>query len=430
MNNPLKKAAYISEQVLKEIFFDCRNCGQCLLTQTGYVCPMRCPKTLRNGPCGGPNDGKCEVYEDRPCIWLKIHKNKKRLGRDKGPEPMKPPINDELRQTSSYINYFTKADLPGRIPIPYMDIDFEAARKTVFTDSLLEKRLKDGKFVYTCEIRSPRGTGQKKITKESKVLKGWVEAINATANLNGKPSLSSTRVCEVIKEHDGEGITQITARDINRTTFVAGLVSAGFGGVKNVLCLTGDFYKGSPRMRQNFEMDSSQMIFEARHIRDKGSSFFFDQKIKKAPKLFIGAAASPFTEPLYVPVKRLEQKVLAGVDFVQTQLVADIPRFKKWLDLVKDAGLHEKVFMIVGLPVIASKTVIPVLTSVPGVHIPEEILKRIDQSKDPAEEGIKVTKELIEELKEMEGVNGVHLMLFGGKNDLVPEIIERKIEER
>ena len=146
------------EAFLKGMVFDCHECGQCVLSKTGLICPMSCPKGLRNGPCGGTLDGLCEVYPDKECVWVRIHN---RVAKDSVERPdLIPSADARLIRSSSYMNFLTGADKDGRKPLPYLDLGTDRVKLPVQTFSALEKRLKEGAFVHTCEVRAPRNAAR------------------------------------------------------------------------------------------------------------------------------------------------------------------------------------------------------------------------------------------------------------------------------
>jgi methylenetetrahydrofolate reductase (NADPH) len=418
-----EKAIARVEALLKGMVFDCHACGQCVLRKTGLICPMACPKGLRNGPCGGTLRGECEVYPDKPCVWVRIHH---RTGKDSLALPALLPSPDaRLYNTSSYLNFLAGHDEMARRPLPYLALGARRTRLPVQTPSRLEQRLKAGAFVKTCEIRAPRGADFESFRQQAVLVREHFDAVNATSYLNARPSLPSPVAAAKLVELGIEAICQSTCRDHTKTTFVAELLQNQMNGVHNVLCLTGDSYAGVPKIKQVFDMDGALMVYEARHLRETGVVHFTGEKLGRPPKLFLGAAINPFTEPPNVPVRRLKQKVAAGVDFIQTQLIFDVARFRQFMDLVFQERLHEEVFILAGVPVVTSAGGLAVLPRIPGVHLPAAIQRRLAGAKDLEKEGMNLAKELAEELSRVPGVAGVHLMLFGPDHAVLPPIVAR-----
>ncbi|MBI5799156.1 MAG: methylenetetrahydrofolate reductase C-terminal domain-containing protein [Verrucomicrobia bacterium] len=408
------------EALLKGMVFDCHACGQCVLRQTGLICPMSCPKGLRNGPCGGTLHGECEVYPDKQCVWVRIHD---RNARSKFNRPYLLPSPDaRLHHTSSYLNHLLGADTLTREPLPYLCLGTHRTLLPAQTPSGLEGRLKAGAFVRTCELRAPRGTDFTAFREEALLVRGHFDAVNATAYLNARPSLPSPVVAAELVQLGIEPVCQSTCRDHTKTTFIAELLQNQLNAVPNVLCLTGDSYAGVPKIKQVFDMDGALMVYEARHLRETGVVHFTGERMTNPPKPFLGAAINPFTEPANVPIRRLKQKVAAGVDFIQTQLVFDIKGFECFMERVVAERIHEDVFILAGIPVVTSRAGLAVLPRIPGVHLPQAAMERLERAPDLAAEGVAFAAELATAASRIPGVAGVHLMLFGPTHAVLPQI--------
>jgi methylenetetrahydrofolate reductase (NADPH) len=419
LKNSLLKTIAASEAFVKGMMFDCRTCGQCVLTNTAMVCPMSCPKGLRNGPCGGTIDEKCEVYPDKQCVWIRIYKrsNQRKVGI---PILISSP-DSNLHHTSSYVNYFNGVDKPTRIPLDYLEFKRSKECETLST---LERKLKEGQFVVTCEVRAPREGDFTHMMREARLVGKSFDAINVTAYLNGKPSLPSALAASRLAEEGFEAISQATCRDHTKTSFVSELLQNKMNGVHNILCLTGDSYVGTPKIKQVFDMDSSLMLYEARHIREKSEINFTRHTLKDPPRLFLGAAINPFTTPSFVPVQRLKQKAAAGADFIQTQIILDLPAFRSFMSRVTEEKLDQKLYILAGIPVIVTKNAYRMLPYIPGVKIPSGFKQRFDNTEDIRKEGIAYARELLLEMMQMEGVSGVHLMLLGSDHSVLLDVIE------
>jgi len=419
LKNGILKTIAASEAFVKGMMFDCRTCGQCVLSNTAMVCPMSCPKGLRNGPCGGTIGEKCEVYPDKQCVWVRIYKrsNQRKL---ETPILISSP-DSNLHHTSSYINYLNGNDKPTRIPLEYLPISRSQECQTL---SKLERKLKQGDFVLTCEVRAPREGDFTHMMQEARLVGRSFDAVNVTAYLNGKPSLPSALAAAKLVEEGIEAISQATCRDHTKTSFVSELLQNKMNGVHNILCLTGDSYVGTPKIKQVFDMDSSLMLYEARHIREKSEIHFTRHILKDPPRLFLGAAINPFTTPLFIPVQRLKQKAAAGADFIQTQIILDLPVFRSFMHRVVEEKLNEKLFILAGIPVIVSKNAYKMLPHIPGVKIPPELKERFDNTTDIRKEGIAYAREVLIEMQQMQGVAGVHLMLFGSDHQVLLEVTE------
>lgn len=424
--NPLAhlcgRLVFRGEHLVKGLLFDCRACGQCVLSKTGLVCPMTCPKQLRNGPCGGSTHEHCEVFPDRKCVWVRIRKRQDRHGCSlpvllSGTDP-------HLFYTASYLNLLTGKDKPARIPLPYLELPPNRKQLPPQTPSVLEARLKQGKFVFTSEIRSPRGARPDIVEKQGRILNGHFDAVNATAYLNGHASMPSPEACAILADMGLDSICQTTCRDDTKTSFMSELIQHKIRGVNNILCLTGDYYKGEVAPRQVFDMDSASMLYEARYVREKGVIHYSGDVSKDPPRLFLGGAINPFTTPMNVPMRRLKQKWAAGVDFIQTQVILDVAWFKEFMALFCAEGLDKDVFLLAGVPVIISEKAFAMLPEVPGVVCPDAVRERFAAPADIVVEGIAFAREMIQELKTIPGVSGVHLMLFGMDHTVLPKVVE------
>ncbi len=417
----LRRTAARAEAFLKGTAFDCRACGQCMLSRTGLICPMSCPKGLRNGPCGGTVGEMCEVYPDRQCVWVRIHAHTAKGG-DSVPA-LNPSPDAALFFTSSYANWLSGLDRPGTTPLAYLDLPSPRVGQPPATASRLEAACKSGRFVATCEIRSPRHADFARLDKEIGAIQGHFDAVNATAYLNGKPSLPAARSCLELLRFGMEPVCQLTCRDLTKTSFVSELIANDANGIHNVLCLTGDSYAGNPRIKQVFDMDSSLMVYEARHLRETGTIHFTGEAMKNAPRPFIGVAINPFSTPIEVPIRRLRQKAAAGADFVQTQLVFNLAAFADFMRRFRDAGLDRDLFLLAGVPVVISKPAMEMIPRIPGIDYPEEVRHRLETAANLREEGCRLARETVEAVSRLPGVSGVHLMLFGADHTVLPDIV-------
>jgi methylenetetrahydrofolate reductase (NADPH) len=410
-----------SEAWAKGMAFDCQACGQCVLRQTGLICPMSCPKGLRNGPCGGTINGACEVYPDKQCVWIRIHN---RISRDLSTPDLLPSPDSALYNTSSYINYFNGRDKLGTTALTYLELGKNRTALPAATDSKLELKLKQGLFVKTCEIRSPRNPDFRHFDKEAELIRDHFDAVNVTAFLNGKPSLPSPRACAELVGLGIEPICQSTARDHTKTSFVSELLQNHLNGVNNLLCITGDSYKGEPKIKQVYDMDSSLMLYEARYLRQNGEIHFTAEELSKPPSPFLGAAINPFTQPAEVPIRRLKQKAAAGADFIQTQFVFDVESFQRFMSMYRQEKLDEELFLLAGIPVVISTQALNMIPHIPGVLIPDDLMQELQSSPDLRSSGIQLARDLVQSVRKIPGVNGVHLMLLGSDHAVLKDIID------
>ena len=295
------------------------------------------------------------------------------------------------------------------------------------SDSHLEKMLEKGEFAVTSECGPPRGADAEVIKKKGELLKGAVDAINVTDNQTSVVRMSSLSSCILLKQIGIDATLQMVTRDRNRIAIQSDILGAAALGINNILCLSGDHQKfGDHATAKNvYDMDSVHLIQTVKHMRDEGK-FLGGEELKGVPKLFIGAAANPFADPFESRVVRLAKKVAAGVQFIQTQCIFNLERFGKWMQLVRDRGLHEKVHILGGVTPMKSVGMANYMKNmVPGMDVPDELIARIKgvEKDKRAEEGVKIAIETIQQLKEMEGIHGVHIMAIEWE-EMVPRIAE------
>ena len=292
--------------------------------------------------------------------------------------------------------------------------------------SNLEKVLARGQFAVTCECGPPKSANGDVIRQKAKLIKGKVDAANVTDNQTAIVRLSSFAASMLLIHEGIEPVFQITARDKNRIAMQSDLLGASAVGIRNVLLLTGDHPKfgNHPQARGVFDLDSIQMIEVARRMRDE-RKFQSGDEMDVPPRLFIGAAENPFADPFEIRVPRLEKKVVAGADFIQTQGVYDLERFERWMAGVREKGLHKKVHILGGvIPLKSLSSAKRIKGRVPETALPNSIVERMKKAGDAKAEGIKIAVETIEALRKIEGVHGVHLMAIEWE-EKVPEIIEK-----
>ena len=296
------------------------------------------------------------------------------------------------------------------------------------TESALEKVLSSGNLAVTSECGPPRGAVPEKIKEKAEMLSGNVDAINVTDNQTAVVRMSSWAACIIIKQLGLNPILQMVTRDRNRLAMQSDILGAYSHGINTMLCLSGDHphFGDHPMAANVYDLDSIQLIQTLKTMRDKGK-FQGGDDILNPPKMFIGAAANPFADPFELRVARLAKKVKAGVDFIQTQCIYNLDKFEKWMEGVRDRGLHEKVYILAGITPMKSAGMAKYMKNrVPGMDVPDEVVKRMSgiPKERQAEEGINIAVETIERLKEVEGVRGFHIMAIEWEQK-VPEILER-----
>ncbi len=296
------------------------------------------------------------------------------------------------------------------------------------TESKLEKVLTSGNLAVTSECGPPRGAVPEKVKEKAELLRGVVDGINVTDNQTAVVRMSSLAACILIAQMGLDPILQMVTRDRNRLAMQSDILGAYAHGINTMLCLSGDHpqFGDHPTAANVYDMDSIQLIQTVRTMRDDGK-FQGGDDILNPPKMFIGAAANPFADPFELRVPRLAKKVKAGVDFIQTQCIYNLDKFEKWMEGVRDRGLHEQVYILAGITPMKSAGMAKYMKNrVPGMDVPDDVVKRMAgvPKEKQAEEGIKIAVEDMQRLKEVEGVSGFHIMAIEWEQK-VPEIVEK-----
>lgn len=282
------------------------------------------------------------------------------------------------------------------------------------TFSQLHEKLSKGEFAITGECGPPRGANKQIIDQKVKLLNGYVDAVNVTDNQTAIVRMSSIAASAHLVAANVEPVMQMVVRDRNRIAIQSDIMGAYSLGIRNILCLSGDHqsFGSQPDAMNVFDIDSVNLIRTVRDMRDTGKDMSgFDLDV--APEMFIGAAANPFADPFEYRVIRLGKKIDAGADFIQTQSIYNLARFREWIKRANHEGLTEKVYILGGVTPLRSAGMARYMNKkVAGMDVPEEIIKRMDgvEKKNQADEGIKICIETIEMLKELTGVHGVHIM--------------------
>lgn len=298
----------------------------------------------------------------------------------------------------------------------------------MYANSRLERVLRSGRFAVTAELHAPDSANPEDVYKNALVLAEVCDAINATDGSGANCHMSSLGCCALLIRAGYEPVFQISCRDRNRIAMQGDLLGAAALGVKNVLCLTGDDVTAGdqPQAKRVFDLDSGQLLHTARIMRDDGV-FLSGRKLSTPPRLFLGAAENPFAPPYDWRPLRLAKKIEAGANFIQTQYCFDVPRLRTFMQRVVDLGLHEKAFLLVGVgPLRSDKAAEFMRSKVPGVHIPDAVVQRLAQAapKAKAEEGKRICIEIIQQVREIPGVHGVHIMAYR-QEEAVADIVQR-----
>ena len=446
-----------NERLIKGPLFGCRMCGNCLLQETAFICHMECPKGIRNGPCGGVNNGYCYVDPTRRCVWHLIYQRSQKMHREHKLLEVLPPVDWDRAGTETWGEVLKKVRETG-----LRKILFPSARKgksawgvldeEVFKpirqpgwwkgdseyhppavsepQSLLEKELRSGRFVITTEVMPPLSAATDKLKEKISLVRPYVTAINFTDGSSAIPRMSSVACSSVAVSLGAEPVMQISARDNTRNSLQSLAIGANAMGIHNILCLSGDSPRVGLKPTGNLniiDVDSVQMLWILRRMRDEGI-YLDGREIKHRPGLFLGAAAAPFAQDPVLQVIRDRKKINAGAQFMQTNLVFDPDRLDPWLEQLEKEGLLDKVYILVGVSPLKSLNLARYMNEkIPGITIPEAIMQRLSDAGDKvAEEGIKIAVETIRRLRSKPGISGIHIMPLGWEI-VVPRIIEEAL---
>ena len=290
----------------------------------------------------------------------------------------------------------------------------------------LERVLRAGGFAVTAEIAPPDSANSAEVYKRAALFDGHVDAINATDGSGANCHMSSVGMCSLLCRRGYAMVMQVSARDRNRIAIQGDVLGASAMGVASILCLTGDGVDvgDHPQAKPVFDLDSMSMLSMIRGMRD-GASFLSGRKLTEPPPVFLGAAANPFAPPLDYRPLRLAKKAAAGAQFVQTQYCFDIDAFKRYMKAVRDDGTHEKVFILAGVgPLASARSAEWIRSNVPGVHIPDAVIRRLKGAVNQQREGVNICIDMIHRIREIEGVHGIHIMAYRQEHR-VAEIVGR-----
>jgi 5,10-methylenetetrahydrofolate reductase len=288
----------------------------------------------------------------------------------------------------------------------------------------LERVLRSGRFAVTAELNPPDSADPREVYERALVLSEACDAINATDASGAHVHMSSVGICSLLTRAGYSVVMQISCRDRNRIAIQGDVLGASAMGVQNILCLTGDGVQvgDQPGAKPVFDLDSTSLLETIRTMRDEGK-FLSGRKLTYTPHVFLGAAANPFVPPYDYRAIHMGKKVAAGAQFIQTQYCFDIPLLERFMAKAREMDLHKKCFVMVGVGPLASARAARFMRSnVPGVHIPDHVIDRLEKAEKPKLEGKKLCIELIQQIREIEGVAGIHVMAYR-QEELVSEII-------
>ncbi|MGD8564800.1 MAG: methylenetetrahydrofolate reductase C-terminal domain-containing protein [Candidatus Bathyarchaeota archaeon] len=408
----------------------CRACGDCILFETGGICPItRCAKSLLNGPCGGQADGKCEVGGwKNDCAWVLIYNRMN--------EHDKLDIFKKFRIPQDYRISEHPRELGGEVTIEKAGINSEEIKgkveeliSTKFKREAhgeLMKQILDGKFVFTGELEPVKTTSLEEVLEGARTLKGHVVAANVTDNPTAFGYMNALVPCYMIQKEVGlEAVYQMTARDRNRLALLSDVLAAGALGIKNILILTGDHTTvgDTADSKPVFDLDSATFTYMMRKVIDEGVDLK-GNKIENPPKFNIGIAAAPNANPLEPEILKIERKVRLGIDFIQTQCVYSVEQAKRFLEAVE----YLKTPVLIGIAPFKSKAMMNwMIRYVPGIKVPEDVDEQLRNAREKSKEAfreknVEIFSELVREIRKTTNAAGIHTMAIGFEW-IVPEII-------
>lgn len=288
----------------------------------------------------------------------------------------------------------------------------------------LERILRRGEFAVTAELNPPDSADPQDVYERAAIFDGWVDGINATDGSGANCHMSSVGICALLTRMGYAPIMQISCRDRNRIAIQGDVLGAAAMGVSNILCLTGDGVQAGdqPSAKPVFDLDSLSLLETIRQMRDQ-QKFLSGRKITTPPQVFLGAAANPFAPPFEFRPLRLAKKIVAGAQFVQTQYCYDVEMLERYMTRVRDDGLDQTCFILVGVgPLASARAARWIRSNVPGVHIPDHVIARLEGAVDQRREGKRICVEIIQQVREMAGIAGIHVMAYR-QEELVAEVV-------
>jgi len=411
---------------------------------------MECPKGMRNGPCGSIKPEKtCYIDETRKCVWYSIYKRALTTGREEKLLEILPPLDWNKTGTETWGDVVRQVRKVGAGKFISSILSKDKIKKAEAWNSVfktirqpdwwkgdsdyhpagygepasdLERQLRDGKFVIATEVSPPVSSGTEKLIRDIRSVKPYVTSINFTDSSSACPKMSSIACCSVALGQACEPVLQITSRDTTRTGLQSTIVGINSLGIRNILCITGDNASIGPAPISNMnvvDFDSVQMLWILRRMRDEGI-YLDGRKMKESPEFFLGAATSPFASDPVLQAIKDHKKINAGAQFFQTNIIFEPERLDLWLEQLDKRNLLNKVFILVGIAPLKSYRIAQYLNNcVPGVSLPDKILKRMEKAGESApEEGIQIALEMIASVKQKKGINGIHLMTLGWESSV------------
>jgi len=291
--------------------------------------------------------------------------------------------------------------------------------------SRLERVLRSGKFAVTAELNPPDSADPREVYDRALVLSEVTDAINATDASGANTHMSSVGICALLTRVGYSTVLQISCRDRNRIAIQGDVLGAAAMGVGNVLCLTGDGVQvgDQPGAKPVFDLDSTALLGTIRTMRDEGR-FLSGRKLTVPPRVFLGAAENPFVPPHDFRPLRMAKKIAAGAQFIQTQYCFDVPLLERFTARIRDLGLEGKAYLLVGVgPLASARAAKWMRSNVPGIHIPDAVIARLEGAQNQKAEGKRLCIELIQRIRAVRGVAGIHVMAYR-QEELVSEIVQ------
>ena len=290
--------------------------------------------------------------------------------------------------------------------------------------SKLRKSLNKKKFVFTAETSPPDSGSKVDVINQVNCLKGLADAINVTDGAGANSHMSALATAAIIAENEIEPILQFTTRDRNRIAIQGDLLGGWALDIPNILCLYGDEVKGGdqPETKEVRDLDTINLLKTANDIK-VNKTYPSGRKIANAPDFFIGGADTPFKIKDDFDGTNLLKKINVGVEFFQTQYAFDELILGEYMKKLNQLGITNKAYFIIGLGIIKSaKSARWMNANLFGINIPDDIINRIEKSKNEKAEGTKICIELIQKYKSIEGVSGIHLMGYKQEEDIASVI--------
>ena len=404
----------------------CRACGDCILFETGGICPItRCAKSILNGPCGGQVKGKCEAGSwKNDCAWILIYNRLKerneldlfrkfRIPRDYRLSEHPRTLNMEIASREQ-LETEMKKESPKEL------------KREAYGE--LMKKIKEGKFVFTGELEPMKTTSLHEVIESAKILKGHVVAINVTDNPTAFGFFNGLVASYLMQKESGvEAVYQMVTRDKNRIALLSDVIAAGALGMKNILAITGDYTTvgDMPQAKPVFDLDSATFVYMLRKVLDEGLDLN-GNKIEDPPKFNIGIGASPNADPLEAEILKIERKVKLGADFIQTQCVYSVDQAKNFMEAVS----YLKTPVLLGIAPFKSQAMMDwMIKFVPGIKVPPELEQRLRKAREKSkeaflEENTEIFAELMRDIHKSTNPAGLHLMAVGFEW-ILPKIIEK-----